>query len=81
MNFKLTKLKTVGSIIIALIINFIWWFYQSKYLECEVYPNCPFVLGDVISKLFLQPIGWALLIFSLIIIYVIWGLFEKELLL
>jgi len=66
MNFKPSKWKVIGSILIILIINI---FGMSLLGGCERFLNC--YIDSLIGIWFF----WLLL---LIIIYTIWSLFEKN---
>jgi len=72
MNFKLTKKKIIGGIIISIIVNFIFWVFVFTS-KCMGGGFCspPISTTLVISMS-------VMLIIGIVVIYVIWSLIQKK---
>ena len=72
MNFKFTKSKVIGSVILALVLDIIF------LISDIVLNNNPLLPGGMnIFIMLFYPINLILLLGILIIVYVLWSIFQK----
>jgi hypothetical protein len=74
MKFKPTKWKIVG-VLLALIIDFLFWMiYILGFVDCTGKGIC---IGDDLATVFYITFRYPFTWIFLILVYVIWSLFEK----
>lgn len=74
MNFEFTKGKVIGSVVISIILDILFWF--TYFLIYPVSPDKP--TGTNIFMILFNPLNLILLLGILIVVYIIWSLFQKS---
>ncbi len=73
MNFRFTKWKVLGSLIIWFVGNFVFGLYISTMCTGDIGCTAP-VSIDGVWWVLQSPFSWL----SLVVIYVIWSLIQKK---
>ncbi|MFA7707391.1 MAG: hypothetical protein WCX73_00405 [Candidatus Pacearchaeota archaeon] len=72
MNFKITKGKVIGTIVISIILNILFWFLYYYSISSTA------VAQTNLTRLILNFNNWSYLLLAVVIIYIIWSLFQKK---
>jgi hypothetical protein len=78
MNFRLTKVKIITSIILSLILNFIFWDYMSNFICPRMESWCLERFTIPLEIIFTNFYSFLIFIGVFILIYIIWSLLEKK---